>query len=213
MITHSFISANCFSHVWLFVTLWTVACQAPLSMGFSRQEYWSGLPCPPPEDLPDPGIEPSSFMTPALAGGFFTTSATWEAKFGFQRGGQRSPASQVPPRETWEVDQVDGPPGWAILFTTWGFSEYCAHRGPQLLRFLQAFYKTCRQESCLKCVPLDGSNTEGKPFSVVLVFLSQGPYPSWTKGSSFVAWRLPGLPQGSWGDFPVPCGQEMQVNY
>ena len=45
-----------FSCVRLFVTLWTVARQAPLSMGFSRQEYWSGLPCPPPEDLPDPGF-------------------------------------------------------------------------------------------------------------------------------------------------------------
>ena len=49
-----------FSHVWLFVTLWIVACQAPLSVGFYRQEYWSGLPCPPPWDLPDPGIEPRS---------------------------------------------------------------------------------------------------------------------------------------------------------
>ena len=47
-----------FSCVWLFVTLWTVAHQASLSMGFSKQEYWSGLPCPPPGDLPDPGIEP-----------------------------------------------------------------------------------------------------------------------------------------------------------
>ena len=67
-----------FSHVRLFATLWTVALQAPLSMGFSRQEYWSGLPCPPPGDLPDPGIEPTSFMSPALAGRFFTTHATWE---------------------------------------------------------------------------------------------------------------------------------------
>ena len=66
--------------VWLFVTLWTVARWAPLSMGFSRQEYWSGLPCPPPVDLPDPGIKPMSFMSPALAGGFFTISATWEAQ-------------------------------------------------------------------------------------------------------------------------------------
>ena len=47
-----------FSHVWLCVTLWTVAFQAPLSMGFSRQEYWSGLPFPPPAELLDPGIEP-----------------------------------------------------------------------------------------------------------------------------------------------------------
>ena len=65
-----------FSHVQLFVTLWTVAQQGPLSMGFSRQEYWSGLPCPPPGDLPDPGIEPASRMSPGLAGGFFTASTT-----------------------------------------------------------------------------------------------------------------------------------------
>ena len=69
-----------FSHVQLFATLWTVACQAPLSMGLSRQEYWSGLPCPPPRDLSDLGIEPMSLMSLALAGRFFTTSATWEAQ-------------------------------------------------------------------------------------------------------------------------------------
>ena len=51
---------------------WTVALQAPLSMGFARQEFWSGLPCPPPGDLPHPGIEPTSLASPALAGGFFT---------------------------------------------------------------------------------------------------------------------------------------------
>ena len=69
---------SCFSHVWLFMILWTVAHQGPLSMGFSRQEYWSGLPCPSPGDPPDPGIEPMSLMSPTLAGGFFTTTATWE---------------------------------------------------------------------------------------------------------------------------------------
>ena len=52
---------------------------ASLSMGFSRQKYSSGLPCPPPGDLPNPGIESPSLTSPALAGGFFTTSATWEA--------------------------------------------------------------------------------------------------------------------------------------
>ena len=57
-----------------------VACQAPLSMGFSMQEYWSGLPCPPPRDLPNLRIKPESRMSPALAGRFFTTSATWEAQ-------------------------------------------------------------------------------------------------------------------------------------
>ena len=55
-----------FSHVWLFVTPWTVAHQTPLSMGLSRQKYWSGLPCPPPGDLPDPGIEPRSPESPVL---------------------------------------------------------------------------------------------------------------------------------------------------
>ena len=55
-------------------------CQASLSMGFSRQEYWSGLPFLPPGDLPDPGIEPKSIMTPTLADRFFTTSATSEAQ-------------------------------------------------------------------------------------------------------------------------------------
>ena len=61
------------SHVQLFATPWTIACQAPLSMGFSRQEYWSGLPFPAPGDLPNPGIEPTSPVSPALAGRFFTT--------------------------------------------------------------------------------------------------------------------------------------------
>ena len=61
------------------LTLLTVASQAPLSMGFSRQEYWSGLPCSSAGDLSNLGIEPVSLTCPALAGGFFTTSATWEA--------------------------------------------------------------------------------------------------------------------------------------
>ena len=65
-----------FSHAQLFLTLWTIACQAPLSMGFFRQEYWSELPFPSPGDLSDPGIEPVSLLSPALAVRFFTTSAT-----------------------------------------------------------------------------------------------------------------------------------------
>ena len=69
-----------FSRVCLFATLWTVAHQAPLSMGFSRQEYQSGLSCPPPGDLPHPGIEPASLISSAMADGFFTTSATQEAQ-------------------------------------------------------------------------------------------------------------------------------------
>ena len=69
----------CFSSVRLFPTLWTVACKAPLSMEFSRQEYWSGLSCPSPRHLPNPGIKPLSLTSPALAIWFFTTNATWEA--------------------------------------------------------------------------------------------------------------------------------------
>ena len=68
-----------FFTVQLFATLWTVAHQTPLSMGFSRHEYWSGLPCPPRGDLPDPGIKPVSLKSPAFSDRFFTTSATWEA--------------------------------------------------------------------------------------------------------------------------------------
>ena len=68
-----------FSHVQLCAMLWTVAWQAPLSMGFSRQECWSGVPSPPPGDLPNLGIKSTSLMSPALAGRFFTASATWEA--------------------------------------------------------------------------------------------------------------------------------------
>ena len=56
------------SHVRLFATLWTVAHQAPLSIGFSSQEYWSGLPFPPPGDYPDPGIQPATPTSPALPG-------------------------------------------------------------------------------------------------------------------------------------------------
>ena len=68
-----------FSHVQLFVTQWTVACQTPLSMRFFRQEYCSGLLYPPLGDLPDPEIKPVSLMSPALADGLFSTSATREA--------------------------------------------------------------------------------------------------------------------------------------
>ena len=66
--------------VWLCVTLWATACQARLSMGFSRQEYWSRLPPSPPGDLPDPGIEPASLMSPSLVGRVFTTSAARETQ-------------------------------------------------------------------------------------------------------------------------------------
>ena len=70
---------SCFSRVPFYVTPLTSAPQAPLSIGFFRQEHWSGLPWSPPGDLPDPGIELASHASPALAERFFTTSAAWEA--------------------------------------------------------------------------------------------------------------------------------------
>ena len=70
-----------FSVVWLCATQWTVAHQALLSVGFSREEHWSGLTCSPPGDFPDPGIKPASLTFPALAGEFFTTTANWKAQY------------------------------------------------------------------------------------------------------------------------------------
>ena len=69
---------SCFSHVRLCNPM-DYSLPAPLSMGFSRLEYWSGLPCPPPGDLPNPGIKLVTLKSSALAGRFFITSATWEA--------------------------------------------------------------------------------------------------------------------------------------
>ena len=73
---HTCMCVQVLSRVQLFAAPWTAACQAPLSMKFSRQEHWSGLPLPPPGDLSKPGIEPKSLVSSALAGRFFITSAT-----------------------------------------------------------------------------------------------------------------------------------------
>ena len=81
--------ARMLSHIWLFVTPWTVAHQAPLSMGFPRQEYWSGLPFSSPGTLPDPGIEPTSLVSPALAGRFFTINPTAKPIFYIYRERRR----------------------------------------------------------------------------------------------------------------------------
>ena len=67
-----------FSYVQLFATPWITAHHAPLSLKFSREEYWSASPCPPQGDLPNPGMELTSLTSPALADGFFITIATWE---------------------------------------------------------------------------------------------------------------------------------------
>ena len=79
-----------------FSTLWTL--KVPLSLGFSRHEYWGRLPCPPPEDLPNPGMETTSPVSPALGGGVFTTSTTWEALLLTGRTYKESSAKQLCPR-------------------------------------------------------------------------------------------------------------------
>ena len=108
-----------FSRVRLFATPWTVACQAPPYMGFSRQEYWSGLPFPSPGALLNPWTEPKSLMSPSLAGGFFTTSTTKEAqKYGLRcykkclkgtgLGTSLSPEVKMPPSNAGDVDSLFG---------------------------------------------------------------------------------------------------------
>ena len=77
-----------FSHVRLSYPM-DCSPQAPLSMGFPREEYWSRLPFPPPGDLPDSGIEPASLIPPELEGEFFTTSTTWEALVGFYMAAEK----------------------------------------------------------------------------------------------------------------------------
>jgi len=82
--------AQSLSGVQLFVASWTVVIQAPPSMGFSRQEYWSGFPCPPPGNISNPGIEPTTPASPALAGGFFFffffyPSPPWDAQFKMEK--------------------------------------------------------------------------------------------------------------------------------
>ena len=83
MLTSASSQGCMFSHVRLFVTPWTAARHAPLSMGFSRQEYCSGLSFPTPGDLPDPGIKPASLSSPALAGRFLTTESLGKPSRGY----------------------------------------------------------------------------------------------------------------------------------
>ena len=95
-----------FCCVQLFANPWTIARQAPLSMGFSRQGHWSGLPCPPPGNLPNPGTEPVSLLSPVLAGRFFTTWATWEAPCPLIRA--LIPFVWIPP--SWSIHPPKTPP-------------------------------------------------------------------------------------------------------
>ena len=115
---------SCFSHVWFFVTLWTIAHQGPLSQGFSRQEYWSGLPWPPPGDLPGPGIKPASLMSPALAGKFFTTIATWEAPEEWLTSANSPEVIYLTISHRTECSEVNL---WTWIITYKLFALFCSH--------------------------------------------------------------------------------------
>ena len=119
-----------FSRVRL-VTLWTVVCQAPLSMGLSRQEYRRGLPWPPPEDLPDPGIEPRLIMSPALASRFFPTSTNWEAQFTWEVPPKRGVVHTAPPSTRLPDSYTSSKPG-AHLFINYSAGETLATRNSYL---------------------------------------------------------------------------------
>ena len=108
-----------FSQVQLLAALWTAILQAPLSMGFSRQEYGSGLPWPPPGDLPNPGIKPASFMSSCIGREFFTTNATWgnvKSSGHWNRKGRDAGRSQGAGFYTRQQDRVkvkdEAPQGW-----------------------------------------------------------------------------------------------------
>ena len=98
------------SHIQLFLTPWTIAGQAPLSMEFSRQEYWSRLPFLPPEDLPNPGIKPASPEFPALAGRFFIISTIWEAQSDPKEGKFNHATSQIKTLPWFTIRIIQTPP-------------------------------------------------------------------------------------------------------
>ena len=95
-----------FSRVWLCVNLWTVALQTPLSLGFFRPVYQREFPCSSPGDLPHPGIEPPSLMSPALAGKFFTTSTIWEVfLFSLHQNGLSSTYNEIMTNEKQKLSE------------------------------------------------------------------------------------------------------------
>ena len=105
--------------VYVCVIQWTIALQAPLSMGFSRQEHQRGLPSLPPGDLPDPGIKPTPLMSPALGGRSFTTGATWEAlKWVIFDSEKNTINNFVKSRHEWIL---------SLLPFCWGFSFALGH--------------------------------------------------------------------------------------
>ena len=187
-------------------TLWSVTCQAPLSVGLSRQEYWNGLPCPPPGDLPYPGIEPPSLMSPALAGGFFTTNTTshwfiikewntetargktrlgqgvWEGVWAFHTLSRHASLPKCPHFHPSVTSSIS-------LLLTMSFSgDFChQHHHTQCFSLLKWESEVLVTQSCLTlCDPIDCSplgtsvqgDSPGKNTGVGCYFLLQGIFPS-----------------------------------
>ena len=123
---------TCFSHIWFFLTPWTITHQAPLSLGFSRQEYWSGLPCPPPRDLPHPGIEATPPMSLALQVDSLPRLPWWLRQLSvclqWGRPGFDSWVGKIPWRRKWQSTPALLPGkshGWRSLigYSPWGRKE------------------------------------------------------------------------------------------
>ena len=116
-----------FSRIWLFATPWTVVYQAPLTLGFSRQEYYCGWPFLILGDLPDPGIELESLVSPALAGRFFTIAPPGDdfrerfLKTGWEGGSQGPWSSQLHPSDWWWWGHQEPTPSTFSFQSVWGF--------------------------------------------------------------------------------------------
>ena len=137
-----------FSHVWLFVIPWTVAHQAPLSMEFSRQEYWSGLPFPSPGDLPDP----DGTRVSCIAGGFFTTWATTEARYagdlGSVPGSGRSPGegNGSPLQYSCLENSMDRGAWWATVHGVSKNQTRLSHSHFHCLKYKSSWITECRDQ-------------------------------------------------------------------
>ena len=166
-------------------TSWSVTRQAPLSMGFPRQEYWSGVPCPPPGDLSDPGSEPGS---PPLPGGFFTTSATWEAPL--------QPTHVLEEELLWRrvsrtylQSPPSSPPFWALQNLVLGRTHWwrgniteCVVRVPDIN---PRFSRSCLQRTLIS----SSTNGRGKYTS---------PWIAWRMKSSWRIWKFSYLKLGNY---------------
>ena len=141
-----------FSHVQLFETLWTVARQAPLSMRFSRQEYWSGLPCAPPEDLPDPGIKPVSYIS-CIAGRLYPLSDL----------GRPNMAYTQPITPSYDQESRD-------MMTAGGYTHYSLHDSSSMKTRWFPSPGFCYGSRCPVPQSFGGSCLPSKPISFLVLW-------------------------------------------